>query len=634
MRRNTIFLAMVFPFTLIAQETELFETLNFQHAVKSGTRSRTGDPGAEYWQNHADYDMAVRLDTASKRIHGKEHITYFNQSPDTLATIVLRLYQNRYKKGAIRDAEVHPGNIHDGMDLDTILVNGTGISPASRWIRTNGTNLSIPLTHPLMPGSTLRLYCEWNYHLPMEPEFRRTGYYKDDAWFIGYFYPQIAVYDDMEFLPLMKGWDYGLFHKGIQEFYNDFNNYQVRIEVPEGFFVWATGDLTNEEEVYTGLVRERLAKARTTDQTVKIISEDELDNKMLAGNIWKFKASGVPDFAFGTALRYLWDGTSVQAGERRVLVDVAYHPGSEFYPRAIDVARKTVKYASEVFPGIPYPYAHATTFNGMLRGGMEFPMIANNSDERDTVFMILMTYHEICHNYHPFMTGINEKRYHFMDEGLTQLSTMHFLWDEYGLDFYSHTTVSARATGIFEEYSQSCMATQDNSSLYNAYTQNDNYNEHYQYVVKPVVPLLLFSDMVGEARFRSAYREFVRRWEGKHPTPFDLFYTMNDVLDENFNWFWNAWYMDFGYPDLGIALDGHQLIVRRVGGRALPLPINLTIEYKNGTSTCLSRPMDIWRNGARAVSIEIEDPDGVKSIMLHTENVPDIDHGNNYLTIE
>jgi hypothetical protein len=458
-------LVMLGPFTIAAQEAELFETPNFQKAVKKGSRSRTGRPGPAYWQNHAYYDMVVRLDTASSRIYGQEHITYYNQGPDSLASIALRLYQNRYRKGAIRDAEVHPGNIHDGMVLDTLLVNGTAISPADRRISAIGTNLAVPLAAPLLPGGRLKVYCKWNYPLPMEPEFRRTGYYKDDAWFIGYFYPQIAVYDDLEFLPMMKGWDYQLFHRGIQEFYNDFNNYKVKIEVPAGFFIWATGVLTNEEEVYTGLVRERLARARTTGQTVKIVSGDDRDEKLLAGNIWKFKASGVPDFAFGTAPRYLWDATSVPVGNRRVWINVAYPPGSEYYPGAVDVARKTVKYTSGVFPGIPYPYVHTTTFNGMWGGGMEFPMMANNSEVRDTIFMILMTFHEICHTYHPFMTGINEKRYHFMDEGLTQLATMHFLWDEYGLDFYSHTTVSARATGIFEEYGQSSISTQDNSSL-------------------------------------------------------------------------------------------------------------------------------------------------------------------------
>ncbi|KPL17331.1 MAG: hypothetical protein AMS26_01310 [Bacteroides sp. SM23_62] len=618
---------------MTAQGSELCETVNFQNAVKNGTRSRDGKPGPKYRQNRADYNITVRLDTASKRIHGKESITYHNQCADPLTNIVLRLYQDRYKKGAVRDTEVRPGNIHEGMHLDTIIIDETGISLEGYRIMTNGTNLSIPLKHPLPPNRTLDVYCEWSYEIPMEPEFRRTGYYRDKAWFIGYFYPQIAVYDDMEYAPSMKGWDYLLFHTGLQEFYNDFNNYEVCIEVPEGFYVWATGNLTNEKQVYTSSILERLEKARTTDETVKIISKDDLPKDLLAGNKWKFKANGVPDFAFGTANHYLWDGSSVMVDNRRVFVDVAYHPDAEFYPRVIDIARKTVKYTSEEFPGIPYPYPSSTTFNGMWGGGMEFPMIANNCDEGDTIFMILMTFHEICHNYHPFMTGINEKRYHFMDEGLTQLATIHFLWDQYKLDFYANSKGSERANGIFKVYNHFCISTQDNCSLYNAYAQNDDNNVYYQYVVKPVVPLMLFAEMVGEEKFLYAYQEFVRRWEGKHPTPFDLFYTMNDVLGENFNWFWNAWYMDFGYPDMGIELEGNHIIVKRIGARALPLPVSLTIEYNDGTSSTISEPMDIWKNGARRITIEIENPDGLKSVSLDVINVPDIDHSNNYIGI-
>jgi len=631
MRKIIILLVLSFPLWLTAQETELYETLDFQNAVRKGSRTRTGNPGPEYWQNHADYDIAVRLDTAMKRIFGQEQITYYNLSPDTLTNIVLRLYQNRNKKEAIRDAQVHPGNIHEGVDIDTIVINDKGISPDSYRIMVNGTNFAIPLRSPLLPGEKINVQCQWSYPLPLEPEFRRTGYYKDNVWFIGYFYPQIAVYDDMEFSPLLRGWDYLLFYKGQQEFYNDFNNYRVRIEVPDGYFVWATGKLTNENQVYKSPILERLEKARTTDETVKIISWDDLDKDLLAGNTWIYEAAGVPDFAFGTAPGYLWDGASVQIGDRRIFVDAAYPSGSVFYPRVIDIAKSTIRYTSEVYPGIPFPYPHSTTFNGMWGGGMEFPMIANNSDEGDTIFKMLMTFHEICHNYHPFMTGINEKRYHFMDEGLTQLSTIRYLWDEYRMDFYQNYWRAASANGIFEVYNYFCVSTQDNTSLFNAYTQIDNHNAFYQYVVKPVVPLMLFSDMVGEERFLTAYREFIRRWEGKHPTPFDLFYTMNNVLDENYNWFWNAWYMDFGYPDLGIELVENPITVKRMGARALPLPVTLTIEYKDGTSVVISRPMDIWKDGARQIDIEIENPKDVESISLDTENIPDIDHSNNYI---
>ncbi len=79
-----------------------------------------------------------------------------------------------------------------------------------------------------------------------------------------------------------------------------------------------------------------------------------------------------------------------------------------------------------------------------------------------------------------------------MDEGLTQFCTILWLWDEYRIDFYSNTVGSAKATGIFEAYNQLCVSTQDNTSLYNAYTQSDFNNGFYQYVVKSVVPLYPF----------------------------------------------------------------------------------------------------------------------------------------------
>lgn len=633
MKTLTVMLFMIYPILMSAQEMQLLEPVNYQNAVKEGTRSRDGNPGPKYWQNHADYVISVCLDTAVKKIYGRESVIYYNDSPDTLNNIVIRLYQNRYKMGAVRDMEVNPGNIHEGMELDTMIINGKGILINSEGVISNGTNLSIPLENPLPPKSKLSLNCKWNYKIPIEPEFRRTGYYKDNAWFIGYFYPQIAVYDDMEISPDMKGWDYMLFHRGIQEFYNDFNNYQVSIEVPEGFYVWATGVLTNAKEVYSKSLLKKIDIACNTDKIVHIISNENLNDNLLIGNIWKFEASKVTDFGFGTAQNYLWDGTSISIDDRKVFVDAAYHPESKFYLQVVDIAKKTIKYTSEVFPRVQFPYNHATTFNGMLRGGMEFPMIANNSDRNDSAFMILMSFHEICHNYLPFMMGINEKRYHFIDEGLTEFFTVNFLWDEFKIDFHNNSINSDKPIGIFNDYNELFFSTQDNSSLFNSYAQIDENNVHYQYLVKPVVPYMLFMDMIGEDKFKFALSEFVKRWKGKHPTPFDFFYTMNNVLNENFNWFWNAWFLDFGYPDLGIEMHDNNIIVKRMNARALPLPIHLTIEYLNGTSLTITKSMDIWKSGQKQINIEIKDFSNVKSVSLDYINVPDIDHSNNYLEI-
>ena len=154
---------------------------------------------------------------------------------------------------------------------------------------------------------------------------------------------------------------------------------------------------------------------------------------------------------------------------------------------------------------------------------------------------------------------------------------------------------------------------------------------YYQTFVKPHMAYSLFFDMLGEDQFLEAFCEFVVRWKGKHPTPWDFFYTMNNVLGENYNWFWQAWFFELGYPDLGLELEKDGVIVNRIG--ALPLPVKLKIIRKDGVTETLTRTLDNWMDGERQIYIEIEDIESVKSIQLDHEEVPDIDHSNNYIEI-
>jgi hypothetical protein len=637
MRIIILILILFCPDLISAQEIQLYETINYQQAVKNGTRSLDGKPGSEYWQNHANYTISVKLDTSENRLFGNERVEYFNESPDTLSGIVLRLYQNRRKKGAIKDQIVNPDNLHDGMILDTLIINGQGIDvPTSEQTITRnindlssffiGTNLYLLLEESLLPGNSIEILCGWNYAIPGENDFRRTGYYRDDAWFIGYFYPQIAVYDDLEYFHNIKGWDLQLFHRGWQEFYNDFNNFDVTIEVPEGFYVWATGTLTNPELNYKADLLDKIEEARSSDSIICLLGNEDLEKDYIKGNKWHFTANRVPDFAFGTAKGYLWDATSVQVGNKRVFVDVAYHPKSALYSEAIHIARKTIEYASNIYPAIPYPWEHSTTFNGMLSGGMEFPMIANNGIFPVASINRYVTFHEIFHNYTPFMMGFNEKRYPFMDEGLTDYFSCRFLSDVYQEEFPSLTTGLDNRVKEYNYY-----AMNGDSPMFTAYGLINSHNVYYQSFVKPNMAYSLFIDMIGEDQFLKAFCEFVVRWKGKHPTPWDFFYTMNNVLGENYNWFWQAWFFELGYPDLGLELEKDGVIVNRIG--ALPLPVKLKIIRKDGVTETLTRTLDNWMDGERQIYIEIEDIESVKSIQLDHEEVPDIDHSNNYIEI-
>ncbi len=217
---------------------QLYIPWEILQAVKEGTRTLTGVPGEYYFGNHASYDMNVMFDPGSGILTGEADITYFNESPDTLNKIVMRLYQNMYRKGGIRDEEVNPEVIHNGVIIKALTVNNEDFYPklGSRT-RTEGTIFSIFLNHALASGKSCQIHISWEFPMPGQP-VKRFGKYDEGTYFISLWYPQIAVYDDID------GWDEAQY-TGTQEFYNDFNDYYVSITVPRGFMVWATGSWIN-----------------------------------------------------------------------------------------------------------------------------------------------------------------------------------------------------------------------------------------------------------------------------------------------------------------------------------------------------------------------------------------------------
>jgi aminopeptidase N len=176
-------------------------------------------------------------------------------------------------------------------------------------------------------------------------------------------------------------------------------------------------------------------------------------------------------------------------------------------------------------------------------------------------------------------------------------------------------------------------ARDDDAPMYIAYALLSDNNFYYQYAVKPVVAYLLFIDMIGRDEFKRAFQEFANRWVGKHPTPYDMFFTFNDVLGENFNWFWKSWFFDFGYPDLALEVENNSLIVKRVGAGSLPVPVKLKIKYKNGQTITIEKSMNVWKDGKQEIVIPLKDWINIKVIETDNLSVPDIDKSNNIVLL-
>lgn len=609
---------------LQAQSFKSYVPVNIRKAYEKGTRSWDGKPGPKYWQNRSAYVIQAEFLPAKKLVRGSEDITYYNSSPDTLRELYVRLYPDIYRKGNPRDVQIDPADVTDGVDLVDLTIEGREIdldrelSPAIR----TGTNLRIKLVDPLAPGRVLHISVRWREILPHISTIR-TGAYTDSSFFVGYWYPQVAVYDDID------GWD-RFNYTGTQEFYNDFNSFDVQITVPNNYMVWATGALLNPEEVLPGKIFERYQTALSSDTVVHVVTASDYyalrPMKSTGTTIWKYRAEHVPDFAFASCKHYLWDAVSIvvdPASERRTLVGAIYPEDSPDFRQVAQIAREILRLYSTSVPGVPFPYPRLTAFNSARSGGMEFPMMVNDGSSTRRSRTVSLTAHETAHSYFPFYMGVNERKYAWMDEGWAVALT----YDIEAALCPDSVATSARITAA--RYSETAGSEFDIPLLVPSVELTGPAYRRASYD-RPAVAYALLRDYLGEELFGKALRQYMERWNGKHPLPYDFFFTFNEVAGEDLGWFWKPWFRDFGFPDLSLkevhtAGDSTLIVVENTG--TMPVPIALTVTYEDGTKETLRRSMGVWKSGETTVRFKTRGKP-VK-VDLGGEDIPDVNKENN-----
>ena len=263
----TVLVVLLITLSSHSQDKKIFMPGEFQRAYENGTRAYDGNPGSEYWQNSSGYRIKAKIDPETLTLYGEEVITYNNNSPDSLRYLVIKLLQDVYKKGSARDMSLGPDIVNEGIKLTELIIgeDSIDVTQPSRRFGHFGTNMYVLLNSKLGQGDNIELTIHWNYQLPYRFGMR-TGAYDSTSFFVGYWYPQIAVYDDID------GWDMNSY-TGIQETYNDFADYEVEITMPDSYFVWATGDLQNENDILNNNILKRMAESRSSDEVVNRIGK-------------------------------------------------------------------------------------------------------------------------------------------------------------------------------------------------------------------------------------------------------------------------------------------------------------------------------------------------------------------------
>lgn len=618
-------MALLFLSNSFSQE-KLLIPRNIKPAYEKGTRSYNGKPGAEYWQNSADYKIDVGVDPSTYQINGSEEIRYYNNSPDSLKRIVLRLYQNVFKKGSVRDYSIVPEAVNNGVSITKISIQGRSINLDNQSIfKVTNTLAIIYLPKPIPPKSSTELSVEWNFNIPDKVTWR-MGVYDTTSVFIGYWYPQIAVYDDID------GWD-SYNYSGQVEFYNDFSNFEVSISIPNNFGVWATGELQNPESVLQINYLKKYLKALESDSVVRIITSDDLNSSVIYKadreiNTWIYKADNVTDFAFSFSDHYLWDGLKTivdSSTNQTIFIQAVYPPDSPDFYDIAGVSKDLINYFSFEMPGIIFPTPYQIVFNnGSLRGGgMEYPMMVNNGSTDIWENSVALTAHELAHQYFPFFVGTNEQKYAFMDEAWAVMLPFDFMEEFTGINTRLINTVSnyQYLAGTEDDIPPMTMALNLNYISY----RNSAYN-------RSSISYEILRDMLGDETFLRALKEYINRWHGKHPTPFDFFFTFDGVTGKNLWWFWKPWFFEHGYPDLAlekVEIENRNIniSINKIGN--VPTPIQLTLIYEDETQEEIYYPANVWNQGKDYFLVEVESSGILKEIQLGSSTIPDSNRENN-----
>ena len=601
----------------------------FDTAIVRGTRTRTGEPGPAYWQQRAEYHLEAELNQVSKRLNGRGTITYHNNSPDTLPTIYIQAYGNLFAPEAKRNTPVLASL--GGIIFTKVAVEGRALDSSALgagWTVT-GTVMALRLPKPLLPGTSVELEFGWNLRIP--PDGPRGGQDRE-TYVLSYWYPQVAVYDDV------NGWQIDQY-LGNAEFYMGYGDYDVALTVPEGWLVGSTGTLQNPEEVLSDSTRARLARAHAGGSVVSIVPDNgrgagKATQKGKDGKLtWRFKAENVRDVTWATSNLYLWDATTAAVGVREGSSVPDTTMIYSFY--RTDARRsgwgESATYASRaitIFSKVlwPYPYPHMTVVDGPSScGGMEYPMMTCIGGDWNERTLFDVEAHEIAHMWFPMQVGSDEKRYAWMDEGMAQ--------------YFQSIAIDAQfpdADDVGENRRNYVGAVRYGKET-EMMRYGDKYPDYNAYGIasyfKPATVLVALGGVISDSTVLRGIREYGKRWNGRHPMPNDFWNTMNEVSGQDLDWFWRTWYYETWKLDQAIdgvvrANSDTLVITVENKGRA-PMPVLLVARGASGDTTNLTVPVDVWFQGEKKVAVRMAVPQDFTRLEIDpTQRFPDADRSN------
>ncbi|OYX85696.1 MAG: peptidase M1 [Flavobacteriales bacterium 32-34-25] len=608
----------------------------------TATRSASGQPGAEYWQNRADYKLTAVLNAQTNEIVGTDIITYTNNSTDSMSFLWLNLDQNLFKEDSRGEAIVpvtgsrngDRGQIFDGghkiKSVKITKIDNKKIAEVEAKYLISDTRMQLFLPEELKSkGGKIEFKIEFSFISPNEGS-DRTGVLETKngkIFTIAQWYPRMCVYDDV------RGWNTNPY-LGASEFYLEYGDFDIAITAPANHIVVSSGELMNPKEVYSAEVYKKFLDAKESDKTVVIYSADDIQAaKNLttsATKTWHYKMINARDVSWASSPAFILDGARINLPSGKKSLALSAYPvesdGNDAWGRSTEYVKHSIENYSKRWMEYTYPVATNVAGN---EGGMEYPGIVFCSWKSKGKRLWGVTDHEFGHNWFPMIVGSNERLFAWMDEGfntfINSLSDLDFNNGEYKDD-----KVDMHESG----------AAYTDPELEPVLTSPDNMKEAHigdLCYSKPSAGLVILREQVlGPERFDLALKTYVERWAFKHPQPDDFFRTMENVGGEDLGWFWRGWFQynwrfDQGVNSIKYIKNDPKkgVLITIENFEKMPMPVVLDVKLKSGKVDRVKLPVEVWQKNV-TWTFKHNSTEEVESITIDPDHVfPDSNSANN-----
>lgn len=357
-------------------------------------RNRRIQASKENIGNLNDYTIDVIFDDENKRLMCNQTINYINNTGENLESIYFHIYPNAFSNEEFAPFEksemkiAYPNGFNEGyIDIQNVLTNGNKLK-----YKVEGEKediLEIKLEKELKPKEEVSIDMKYNIKLPNS--VGRFGY-GDSTVNVTNWFPIACVYDD-------RGWNTKSYEMIGDPFYSEISNFDVTILAPKNYKIGSTG---------------KVIESKNDDKRAMHIIE----------------ADNVRDFAFVLSNKFDVDKGSINNVEIST-----YNLDEKFSEFATTVAKDSIKIFSDIFGKYPYD-TYSVIASDFYIGGMEYPtlsMIDQSLYTEENRFLLeYVIAHETAHQWWYSAIGNDEISEPWLDEALTEYSTILYFEKKYG----------------------------------------------------------------------------------------------------------------------------------------------------------------------------------------------------------